>query len=96
MDTSETIGDQDPDTIESTDPTDTLGAQNTTDAPDLDVDPEQRLVDGLDSIRSAAIALKACEDVLFHYHAEQAVTTILVDTGEDEYLVAQPKGRNDE
>jgi hypothetical protein len=34
MDTSETIGDQDPDTIESTDPTDTPDAENVTDTPE--------------------------------------------------------------
>jgi len=73
MDTSETIGDQDPDTIESTDPTDTLDAENTTDTPDLDIDPEQRLVDGLEQIRNAAIDLEAREDVVLHYYADQAI-----------------------
>lgn len=73
-------GPNDPDTIEGTD----TDAENT-DTPDLDIDPEQRLVDGLDSIRSAAIALEAREDVVLAYYTnqavdalEQAVTTIQI------------------
>ncbi len=74
-------GPNDPDTIEGTD----TDAENTdtTNAPDLAVDPEQLLVDGLGQIRTAAIALEAREDVVLHYYAaqaidplEQAVTTI--------------------
>jgi len=60
-------GPNDPDTIEGTD------TDQSTDTPDLDIDPEQRLVDGLEQIRSAAIALEAREDVVLHYYADQAI-----------------------
>jgi len=51
----------------------TQAASGPADTPDLDIDPEQRLVDGLEQIRSAAIALEAREDVVLHYYADQAI-----------------------
>jgi hypothetical protein len=53
---------------------DSTGTQ--TDTPDLDIDPEQRLVDALEQIRTAAIALEAREDVVLHYYADQAIDPV--------------------